>query len=103
MAEISGIKRKERITCMEQNKTSEMVELNENELANVSGGVDGNNLLWGAGGAAVGAGAMKMLSKPKTIVQEKIVHLPANQDLLEKAGEVKKAVPVLKKAASFRL
>ena len=96
---------------MEQKKTSEMVELNEDELAGVSGGDGNNNLLWGAGGAAVGAGAvagggaMAMLRKPKTIVQtvEKPVYLPANQDLIEKAGEVKKATPVLKKAASFRL
>ena len=90
---------------MEQKKTSEMVELNEDELAGVSGGDGNNDLLWGAGGAAVAAGAMAMFRKPKTIVQtvEKPVYLPANQDLIEKAGEVKKATPVLKKAASFRL
>ncbi len=91
---------------MKQKKTSEMVELNEDELAGVSGGDGSNNgLLYGVGGAAVGAGAMAMLKKPKAIVQtvEKPVYLPANQDLIEKAGEVKKATPVLKKATSFRI
>jgi hypothetical protein len=85
---------------MERNKTSDMRELNDDDLACVSGGEGGNNnMLYGIGGLAVGAGAMA-LKKPETVVHtvEKIVHVPIptyrissqeNQKLLDKVGEVK--------------
>ena len=59
-----------------------MVELSEDELADVSGGDGNNNLLWGAGGTAIGAGAMKLYQDAHPIVQtqtvKKVVSTPTS-------------------------